>query len=252
MKPTHLLAGLLTMAAVSFDMAVASRLGDAPDTTLMLLCGAACGQLALLSAWCVWGSAAWLLRLLAVLASAALLSVPLAAATSGRWSEWFLVLCLFVALVAVPLAIVRYSGLSAAMTGARDGCKGRRRLGPQQYSLAGLMSWMTAIALLCGLHRYVAFPWPHALALASYGVCLACVAVGALWAMTSRRTIGVRITVLTVVCLAAGLGMTGTELARTAWFFTMMALVEAVVICLGMNVALVGGLRMEWSRRHAQ
>ena len=97
----------------------------------------------------------------------------------------------------------------------------------------------------------MAFPWPHALALASYGVCLACVAVGSLWAMTSQRTIGVRISVLTLLCLAAGLVMTRTELARTAWFFTMVALVEAVVICLGMNVSLVGGLRIAWSRRHA-
>ena len=66
--------------------------------------------------------------------------------------------------------------------------------------------------------------------------------------MTSRRTIGVRIAVLTLLCLAAGLVMTRTELARTTGFFTMVALVEAVVICVGLNVSLVGGVRIEWSR----
>jgi len=90
MKPTHLLAGLLTIAAVLFEVVVAKRLSTAPDTALMLFLGTACGQLALLSVWCVWGFSAWLIRLLAVLVSAALLSVPLrrrhpVSGPSGSW-----------------------------------------------------------------------------------------------------------------------------------------------------------------------
>ena len=251
MKPTHLLAGLLTIAAVLFDVVVAKRLSAAPDTALMLFLGTACGQLALLSVWCVWGFSAWLIRLLAVLVSAALLSVPLAAATSGQWSEWFLVLCLFAGLVGVPLIVARWSGLGAVVTNTDDRrAMPGRRLRRCQYSLGGLLSLMTAVGIGCGLRHHVAFPWPHAWALASYGVCLMCVAVGSVWAMVSRRPVRVRIVVLTWLCLAAGLVMNRAELARDTWFFTLVAFGEAFVICFGLNVRFAGGLRMDWSREN--
>ncbi len=243
MKPTHLLAGLLTIAAASCDAAVASRLRDAPHTALMLLCGLAAGQLALLSAWWVWGAAPRLWRLLAVLAAAALLSGPLSAVTPGRRSEWFLVLCLYTAWVAVPLAVTRWAGLRTRAARDRP-----HRLAARQFSLADLMSWTTAVALGCGLCHHVAFPWSHGLALAGYGSSLACVAGGSFWAMVSPRPVGLRIAVLTLLCFAAGFVMTGLESARTGPFFTMMALVEAVMICLGVNVWLLGGVRMQWSR----
>jgi hypothetical protein len=249
MKPTHLLAGLFTIAAVLFDVVVAQRLSTAPDAALTLFFGAACGQLALLSVWCVWGFSAWLIRLVAVLVVAALLSVPLATATAGQWSEWFLVLCLFAGLVGVPLIVARWSGLSAAITNTDNGQEmAGRRLRRGQYSLGGLLSLMTAVGIACGLRHHVAFPWPHALALASYGTCLTCVAVGSVWAMVSRQPVGVRILVLTMLCIAAGLVMNRTELARDIWFFTVVVFGEAVVICFGLNVRLAGGLRMDWSR----
>ena len=112
------------------------------------------------------------------------------------------------------------------------------------------MSFVTAVGISCGLRHYVAFPWPHALALASYGACLTCVAVGSVWAMVSRRTVSMRIAVLTLLCLAAGLVMDRTELAHDVWFFTMVAFLESVVICFGLNVWFAGGLRMDWSREN--
>lgn len=250
MRPTRRLAGLLILAAVSFDLAVASRWHTAPEASLMLLCGAGCGQLALLSVWLVWGTSAWLVRLAAVLAAAGLLSLPLAATTAGRWSQWFVVLCLFAVLVGATLGAARCAGLAVATWGVEP-AGGRRRLRHQQYSLAALMSLMTTAALACGLARHVAFPWPHAAALASYGACLTCVAVASLWAMLSRRRIGARIAALTLLCLAAGAWMYRTELTHDLWFFTMVAMIEALVICVGFNVWLTGGLQMDWVREQA-
>jgi hypothetical protein len=66
--------------------------------------------------------------------------------------------------------------------------------------------------------------------------------------MSSRRPVGARIVVLTLLCIVAGLVMNRTELARDIWFFTMVACGEAVVICFGLNVRFAGGLRMDWSR----
>jgi hypothetical protein len=247
MRPTRLLAGLLIFAAAAFDLAVASRWRTAPETALMLLCGAGCGQLALLSVWLVWGASAWLVRLTAVLAAAGLLSLPLAATTGGRWSQWFVVLCLFAGLVGAPLATARWAGLAVDTWGVEPDAQ-RRRLRHRQYSLAALMSLMTTAALVCGLARHVVFPWPQAAALASYGACLTCVAVASLWAMLSRWLISARITVLTLLCLVAGGLMYRTELTHDLWFFTMVTLLEALVICAGFNVWLTGGLQMDWLR----
>ncbi len=55
--------------------------------------------------------------------------------------------------------------------------------------------------------------------------------------------------VLTLLCLAAGLVMSSTELARNVWFFTMVALLETVVICFGINVCLTGGLHLPGAAR---
>ncbi len=82
MKPTHLLAGLLVIAAVLADLVLASHLPTAPDTALLWLWGSACGQLSLLGIWSVWGRTAWLIRLLGVLVAAAFLGAPLSEATN--------------------------------------------------------------------------------------------------------------------------------------------------------------------------
>ncbi|MHB8971740.1 MAG: hypothetical protein ACYC3X_01790 [Pirellulaceae bacterium] len=249
MKSTNLLAGLLMVAAVLLDLVLASRLQTAPDTALLLLWGVACGQLALLALWSVLGTTGWLIRLLAVLAAAAFLSAPLSAATPGRWSEWFLVLCLFAGLVGLPLVLARWSGLCARVTTAGDLCgEPAERLRRCQYSLGGLWSLLTTVGLLCGLRPYVAFPWQHAVALASYGTCLTFVALGAVWAMVSPRAVGTRLLVLTLLCVAAGWVMSSAELARNVWFFTTVALLETAVICLGINVCLTGGLTFQMRR----
>jgi hypothetical protein len=249
MKPTHLLAGLLMLAALLVDLVLVSHLETAPDTAFLLLWGVACGQLALLAMWSVLGATAWLIRLLAVLAVAAFLSAPLAAATHGRWSEWFLVLCLFAGLVGLPLVLARWSGLCARVT-SEDGSRGERteRLRRCQYSLGGLWSLLTTVGLLCGMRPFVAFPWQHALVLASYGACLTLVALGSMWAMVSHRAVGTRLAVLTLLCLAAGWAMNSAELARNVWFFATVALLETAVICFGINVCLTGGLHIQVRR----
>ncbi|MHB0957835.1 MAG: hypothetical protein ACYC0X_18985 [Pirellulaceae bacterium] len=249
MKPTHLLAGLLVIAALLADRVVAAHLQTAPDMALLLLWGGACGQLALLGMWSVLATTAWLFRLLGVLAGAAYLAAPLSAATSGQWSEWFLVLCMFAGVVGLAVAGARWWGFAVRVTVAGDELQHPlARLGRTQYSLGGLLSLLTAVGLLCGLRDEVAFPWRHAVALASYGTCLTWVALSSVWAMASSRAVALRLIVLTLSCLGAGLVMSSTELVRNIWFFTMVAFLESAVICLGINVLLTGGLYFDAPR----
>jgi uncharacterized membrane protein len=171
---------------------------------------------------------------------------------------------LFAGLVGLPLVLARWSGLCARVTMVGDTSgEPAERLRRCQYSLGGLLSLLTAVGILCGLRQYVAFPWQHTLALASYGACLTFVALGAVWAMISNHAISnhaisnhaisnhavrTRLVVLTLLCLAAGVVMSSTELARNVWFFTTVALLETAVICFGINVCMTGGLNLHVRR----
>ena len=249
MKPTHLLAGLMALATLLLDQVVATQLCLRPDPALMLLLGLAFGQLALLAMWSVLGSTPWLLRLLAVAAVAALLSGPFASATAGRWSEWFLVLGLFSAAVALPTLVYRWAGLCASEIEVESQRSAKHRnLQYYQFTVGGVLSLMTAVGVLLGLARHATFPWQHTAALACYGGCLTLVALTSLWAIVSPQAISWRLGMLTGLCLAAGGAMFQVEHVRDIGFFTMIALIEAVVICLGMTILQSAGLRIEIKR----
>jgi hypothetical protein len=241
MKSTPLLAGLLAAAMLLADLVVIRRWPAAPDASLLLFGGLAAGQIALVAMWSLWGTAPWLLRLLAPAALAAWLSLPLAAATAGRWPEWFLVLTLFAGLVALPLGCLFRGEKRSA--GQRDTRRkpGTAAGGRLQFSLGGLLSWMTLIAVACALRDKFAFPWAYGREVAVYGVCLAAVAVGALrtsawWTSESPGSMYARVAGLTLVCLVSGWFMHATTGVRNVSFYTLLALIEAIVICIGLSV----------------
>lgn len=242
MKTTHLLAGLLTIAAVLVDLVLASRLKSHPDAAFMWLWGVACGQLALLAVWNVWGSAAWLCRLLGVLAAAAWIGWPLADATSGRWAEWYSLLCLFMVAVSGPLYVARARGWRLCVPTAEGSSSPPSRAHWTQFSVGDLLSLMTLTGLVLGLRGVAAFPWRHLGEVVCYGMCLTGVASAAVWAMASRRTVAQRVGVLGSICLAAGWAMFGATGVRDPWYFTMVVLAEAMVICLGLTILQAAGL----------
>jgi hypothetical protein len=247
MKPTHLLAGLSLSAACLLDVAVATALETYPDPALMVFLGLAFGQLALLGIWTVLGTVAWLLRVLTMVAAAALLSGPIAAVTAGGWSEWFTILCLFCGAVVLLVSAFRCWGLAFSTRGSdEEDTPARCRLACTQYSLGGILSVMTAIGLVLGLGRHVTFPWQHTLVLAGYGTCLLLVAVSSLWAVASSRSAPARLAILAGVCLIAGAVMDSLEPAQNIWFFTMVVFIEAIVVCWG--VTILSGAHVHISR----
>lgn len=245
MKTTHLLAGLLALAALVVDLVLASRLTAHPDTSLMLLWGLSCGQLALLVVWSVWGKAAWLIRWLTVVAAAAGVGWPLAEATSGRWTEWFALMCLFGLCVSVPCHVARARGWCLQTAGIRLCTDQPASIRRGQFSLADLLSLLTFSALVLGLRTSVAFPWRHLIEVVCYGVCLTTVAGGSLWAMASRGDTWWRLAMLCGICMVAGWAMFAATSARDPWFYTTVAFSEAIVICMGLSVMQAAGVWLD-------
>ena len=111
------------------------------------------------------------------------------------------------------------------------------------------MSLLTLTGLVLGLRWCVAFPWRHFGEVACYGLCLTAVAGGSVWAIASHGDITRRLGVLSGICLAAGWLMFATAMVRDAWFFTMVALAEALVICLGLSIMQSAGVWFQKSCR---
>lgn len=245
MKTTHLLAGLMALAAIVVDLVLASRLTAHPETSFMLLWGLSCGQLALLVVWSVWGQTAWLIRWLSVVAAAAWVGWPLAEATSGRWTEWFALMCLFGLCVSVPLHVARARGWTVHTAGIRLFTDQPASIRRGQFSLADLLSLLTLSALVLGLRSHIAFPWRHWGEVLCYGACLTAVAGGAVWAIASRGGTWRRLGIVSGICLTAGWAMFAFASVRDAWFFTTVAFSEAIVICLGLSIMQMAGVWLD-------
>ncbi len=241
MKPTHLLAGLLSLAAILLDLVVLTGFESGYETPLMLFLGLAFGQLALLSFWCAWGHRCWLPRFMVTVAAAALLSRPLGQLTAGQSSEWFLLFCLFAICVAAATRGVLPQGTVGGDKLLAAAAHPRPVRHWSQFSLGSILSLMTVVGLALGLGRHVAFPAQHALAVAVYGFWLVMIALTGLWALLSRRAVPVRLLLLATLCIVAGLCMAGAERYQSVWFFTMIAFIEAIVICCAITVLQVGG-----------
>jgi hypothetical protein len=177
----------------------------------------------------VWAAAAWI-------------SWPLAEATSGRWAEWFLLLILYALCVSVPFYLARANGWRWQTDGVRRSIDRTTSTWRARFSLADLLSLLTLTGLVLGLRSCMAFPWRHLHEVVWYGACLTAVAGGSVWAIASHGSIVRRLGGLSGICLAAGWLMFAGATVRDAWFFTMVAFAEALVICLGLSIMQSAGV----------
>ncbi len=236
MNTSHLMSGLLVLAAILLDLVVLTGFDTGYEIPLMLFLGLALGQLALLAYWCAQGKRTWAPRLLAVVAAAMLLSRPLGRVTAGEASEWFWLLSLFVACVGSTTRVaIRRAECRRVRAPERLATSQpvRRRT---QFSLGSLLALMTVVGLGLGYGRHATFLPDHALSAAFCGFWLISVALTGLWAMQSHQAVIIRVSILAMLCIVAGLMMAHTERVAGVWFFTMIGLIEAGMICFGITI----------------
>ena len=72
--------------------------------------------------------------------------------------------------------------------------------------------------------------------MAAYGFWLVVIATTSFWALVSRRALLVRLFGLAALCLVSGWFMARAESQPGLWFFTNVAFIEAVMICMGIAI----------------
>ena len=237
MKPIHLLACLLATFFAVLDLVALTGFRSSYDTPLMIFTGLAMGQLALLAIWCVLGTGSWPARMVVTLAGVAWLSYPLGKVTGHSGSEWFIVLCLIALGTGVAIWMGRLFGIGPGVGRASGGAQvsqAPKRF--SQFSLGGLLSLMTVVALVLGLKEEMTFPFANSLAIGGYGVWFVAIAWVALWAYGSQQLMALRLAVIMLACLAAGFFMARTENFQGTWYFASVVAIEAIVISVGLAI----------------
>jgi hypothetical protein len=233
MNPHHVFLGLLVMAAGLLTVSVTTQLDDSAGIALLVFLGLASGHMALLAAWCVRGNQNWSLRLGSVAVLGAVLAAPLARSMAAPWSEWLAWLYLHALLVGLWLVITRQIGRWVAWPGPPATGGLRRTAGWYPFSLQGLFAVMVTVAIVLGVARQVSLSRDGWAAQLGYAASLAAVAVCCLQRSGIHQGRPARFLIPAAACLLAGWSMWMIEQAGTAWSFTSVAVVQALVVSIG-------------------
>ncbi len=260
MKPHNLLMALFVVAFVVIDFIVGGAsahiwtVGPRIPTLIgFVLVGIVFGQVGLMATWLVWGAAPLPLRLLLNLSVAGLLSLPLGSSTNPSAAQWFGVLCVYAVGVATPNVGLRVLGLRCSTSYGRQPIEPHRLADRRwQFTLAGLLGAITAVAILLAAARWMDFPWEFAVEIGLYCGGFVVVALVSLWATWGRRWWVLRVVVvcLLVPAVGAALGMVERPIGSAA-IFVVVTLSQAAAICTGALIVRVGGVVMIWPARRS-
>jgi hypothetical protein len=193
------LLGLLFAAVLVLDLAgiavLRSGESDWPSRPAVVAMGFAFAQTGLVAVLLALGGGLfWTRAALAapVYCSAACLGCHAARHTSEHLPVWFLIMLVDGAVVAAPLVVARLAGLGIVRGAGRKSPSGSR-----QFTILGVLTLTTIVAILLGLARLFQFPW-HEIG----SVVLFSLAAGGIpW-------LGALITLSDLSWLVAGLAMT--------------------------------------------
>ena len=275
MKRPGLLILLLFLAVASVDLVVWSMLrhsadamspGDPlrwPHAPAALLLAFICGQVSLVAVWSgvARRPAPWPLAVAAVvvLAWGVLLSGPLRAVVPSWFGTagWLIVLSAQALAVAGPLWGIRLAGMRLiAPTASRPNGQPRSDR-PVQFSIAYVLAWMTALAIVLGLYRWSFEAGSVALGEATWSdrrawLEIALVAVGnaavawpALWAMLAagRPLLRMAAPMLAVVLLIGFYGLLDISPAHR-WGIAVFYVAQTALLVGALGVVRIDGYRV--------
>jgi hypothetical protein len=231
MRSIHLIAILLCVAMGVADAALAVHVESSVTPAFVMLAGMTFGQLTLLAVWCVSGTGPWVVRVLATLSAVAGLAALLAPATAASRSGWFVALGAY-----WLIATLGMWGIAATTRKPRQE-SGRARL---QYSLSSLLSVTTLLSVLLAMTHWVCFSWPQLASFAPVGVWLVITAVVTMHVTATEQPAWMVAPI--VVSIVAGMLLSRATGLYDAGFFTLLCLVQAATITVGMLVVQNGQL----------
>jgi hypothetical protein len=269
MSVRRLLIGLLLLATVLVDCALVKTVGPFPLTlhpTRLFAWTLQLSQVSLMAIWLALGRTSGPLRLMGTVMVVALWSWALAdyAPRDVHLKVSAIDLTALTVAVSVPLLVARWLGLRlvdvSSAPEAEDLAGGSRRF---QFSIAYLLGWITALALMLGMLQYVTPFWNlqmgrhnalWALSVewrgAVFRIGHAALAWSALWAVLGKRRPVVRILTL---CAVGGTAVITTFLANPRFaggIACVLALfsLEALLLISPLVVFRVAGYRLRVRR----
>lgn len=219
-----------------------SRLSD-PHGRLLL--GLVLGQISTLAIWVATGRTNIGFSAAAMFAAAGLLSWPLAKVMKPDIAECFAFLCAMGLATALPLLVLRASGLSWSATGGG----GLRR--SWQFSLAGLVGVMTTSAFLLTAWRFMEIPLWAAAEICGYALGFSGIAWFALFIASLPAVWWASAAVVATVGLGAGAGLSALfgqqqiDMRTTA----DAGFVHAIYVFMSVLVVRYAGGRLGWTSR---
>lgn len=246
MKPHHLLVGLLVAVHMLAGAAAASLAYSMrvtwPDPLAAVILGTALGQLAIAAAWLAWG------RLLIALRGALLLVVMLGwlfpvancmGSSDQRRAWWGGILLVHALSVAICLIAVRLTGTRLSIEGEAE--TPVSRIKPWQFSVGGILTLTTFLAMLLGVGRHLDFPWEEFGSATSFCVGTALAAASSVYLAFRLRTVWLALALPLLLC-----GGVGYSLTFILHFNALigMGLLHGVVISISAGVLRVAGYQL--------
>jgi len=253
MKPPIVILVLLIGAFVLGDFAsvryVVSTNQRWPDLPGVILLALAFGQIMLLSAWFVfvrWNVAVRVLIMIPLVFGLSLVSA-LATDGGGAISQWFAILLVAFSTVAVPTTMVRFLRWQINLEGQT---RPVTEMSVWQFSIWGLLSGTTAVAIVLGTARQVDITFIEVGEAVAFFSCIALTGLFVFFVAMGIRSLGlatiVTIAVVSVVCPFAGMlvGVTGLPPEENSLQWAMFGFCYGSTIAMAVLALRIAGYRL--------
>lgn len=249
MKGFTPLVVLLGAATAAVDLAALVWLRDSPvwpDGASVAALGLALGQIALLAAHLAWGRWNILIRVVLLAAAVLFWSYPVAGFTGSSAEMWVSLFLLYAAMVAAPAAAARMFGVQLAViladgTPAAAGSDAKH----WQFSLWGIFSAMTAVAVLLGLRPWLGSFRGDVLEVVVFAAVAATTAHVALWPVACCRNVFLAAAIVVPFCAGAGLLLPLTRVPPPDYAaLAAVTAVEGAAVAVSMIVVRIAGFQL--------
>ncbi|MEX2173786.1 MAG: hypothetical protein WD872_05445 [Pirellulaceae bacterium] len=163
-----LLAGVVLLQDIVWLVVLRTNRADWPSPLAIAAMGLAFAQAGLIPLLILWGTGRLWMRCATALPLYLFAAWLATRGTDGNLRRWLSITLFYLAIVAAPLVIARLAGVRMVRVGDAEAQAGSR-----QFTIFGLLTLTTVVAVVCGVARWLSFPWEEIGAVATFAIALA-------------------------------------------------------------------------------
>jgi hypothetical protein len=239
----RLLAAAILLQNLVWLVVLRTTGNDWPSSPAVIAMGLVFAQVGMAGVLVTWGSGPLLLRALAAIPLVFFSAVLASRSTNNNLPVWLSVLMIDAAIVAAPLAVARLAGVRIARIDEPQDAPASR-----QFTIFGLLTLTTLVAVLMGIGRLLDFPWGEIgqftlFALALGGIPWVCAPT----ALAAYRWYWIALAAA-VVCPFAGwlISLTGFPPQNDKVALIAMCCIQGALTIAACAVVRVAGYRLVW------